>query len=255
MKGSTMPLVNPEVRVFANSEELSQAAAAEFIQRANAAIQERGVFTIALSGGSTPKNLYALLATESWRGQVPWSKVHFFWGDERHVPPDHPDSNYRMTQERLLKLVSVPPENVHRIQTENPDASIAAEEYEQVLRQFFKLSGEQLPCFDLVLLGMGPDGHTASLFPGTEVIHDQTHLVAAPWVAKFNSYRVTLTPPVLNNAACVIFFVTGLEKAETLRTVLKGDYQPDRFPCEIIRPTQGILLWMVDQAAASLLES
>lgn len=246
--------VNTEIRVFANAEELSQAAATEFVGRANDAVKARGIFTISLAGGSTPKSLYTLLSTQSWREQVPWNKVHFFWGDERHVPPDHPDSNYRMVEERLLSQVPVPPENVHRIKTENPDANQVADEYEQELRHFFKLTGNELPRFDLVLLGMGPDGHTASIFPGTSVIHEQQRLVAAPWVEKFNSYRVTLTPPVLNNAAGVIFFVNGSEKAETLQAVLEGDYQPEHFPSQIIRPTNGTILWMVDRAAASRLQ-
>ncbi len=241
--------------VVANAEELKFAAAAEFVHQAVEAVKTRGIFTVVLSGGSTPKNLYALLAsdTESFRSQVPWNQIHFFWGDERHVPPDHPDSNYRMVQERLLSQVPIPPENVHRIKTENPDASKSAEEYEQELRDFFKSLGLKSPRFDLVFLGMGPDGHTASLFPGTEAVHEQTRLVTAVWVEKFKTYRVTLTPPALNSAACVIFLVSGEDKAETLQAVLEGDYQPDRFPAQVIRPTQGKLLWLTDQAAASRL--
>lgn len=245
-----------EIQVVTNAEELSLKAAEEFVHRAEEAVQARGIFTIALAGGSTPKSLYTLLAsdTASFREQVPWNKVHFFWGDERHVPPDHPDSNYRMVQERLLSQVPVPPENVHRILTENPDVGKAADEYEQVLRDFFELHEGKWPRFDLVLLGMGPDGHTASLFPGTNAIHEQTHLVAAPWVEKQNTYRVTLTPPVLNNALCTIFLVSGAEKAEALRAVLEGNLEPDRFPAQIIRPKQGTLLWLVDQAAARFLQ-
>lgn len=171
--------VNTEIRVVANSEELSQAAATEFVQRANEAVETRGIFTISLSGGSTPKRLYTLLATDSWVKQIPWNQVHFFWGDERHVLPDHPGNNYRMVQEQLLSQVPIPPENVHRIKTENLDAAKAASDYEQELRQFFELTRDELLRFDLVLLGMGPDGHTASLFPGTEAIYEQKYLVAA----------------------------------------------------------------------------
>ncbi len=245
-----------DIRVVVNAEELSLKAAEEFVHRAEEAVQARGIFTIALAGGSTPKSLYTLLAsnTASFREQVPWNKVHFFWGDERHVPPDHPDSNYRMVQERLLSQVPVPPENVHRIFTENSDPGKAADEYEQVLHDFFELREEKLPRFDLVLLGMGPDGHTASLFPGSNTIHEQTHLVAAPWVEKQNTYRVTLTPPVLNNALCAIFLVSGSEKSKTLQAVLEGDPEPERFPAQIIRPKRGTLLWLVDQAAARLLQ-
>jgi 6-phosphogluconolactonase len=182
MKGQAMLSAKFDIRVVVNAEKLSLKAAEEFVHRAEEAVQARGIFTIALAGGSTPKSLYTLLAsnTASFREQVPWNKVHFFWGDERHVPPDHPDSNYRMVQERLLSQVPVPPENVHRIFTENPDPGKAADEYEQVLQDFFELREEKLPRFDLVLLGMGPDGHTASLFPGSNTIHKQTHLVAAP---------------------------------------------------------------------------
>jgi 6-phosphogluconolactonase len=246
-----------EIRILANVEEIAQAAASEFIHQTAEAVRTKGFFTVALSGGSTPKSLYSLLASESksaFRAQVQWNKVHFFWGDERHVPPDHPDSNYRMAYEVMLSKVPVPPENVHRIKAENPDAGRVAEDYEQVLREFFRLELGQLPRFDLILLGMGPDGHTASLFPGTDVILERKRYVAAPWVEKFNAYRITLTPPALNNAACVIFLVTGEEKAETLRVVLQGDYQPERFPAQLIRPTNGRLLWLVDQAAACLLE-
>jgi 6-phosphogluconolactonase len=247
--------VKPEIQVFANPETLTQAAAAEFVQQANQAIQARGRFTIALSGGSTPKSLYALLATQPWRNQVSWDQVHLFWGDERHVPPSDPSSNFRMTQERLLFQVPIPPGNVHRIKAENPDAQRVAAAYERDLKQFFQLGEHEFPRFDLVLLGMGSNGHTASLFPRTTAVYEQTRFVVAPWVEELNTDRITLTPPVINNAAKVIFFVTGAEKAATLKAVLEGQYQPDRLPAQIIRPTQGKVLWMVDQAAASLLST
>jgi 6-phosphogluconolactonase len=247
--------VKPEIQVFANPEALTQAAATKFVQQAHQAIQARGRFTIALSGGSTPKSLYALLATQPWRNQIPWNQVHLFWGDERHVPPSDASSNFRMTQEQLVFQVPIPHENVHRIKAENPDASAAATEYEQELRQFFQLREHQFPRFDLVLLGMGSNGHTASLFPGTDAVHEQTRLVVAPWVEELNSDRITLTPPVINNAVEIIFFVTGVEKAATLKAVLEGQYQPDRLPAQIICPTQGKVVWMIDQAAASSLST
>ncbi|MFQ5694229.1 MAG: 6-phosphogluconolactonase, partial [Nitrospinota bacterium] len=175
------------------------------------------------------------------------------WGDERHVPPAHPDSNYRMAHEAMLSKVSVPPGNVHRVRAENPDAGKAAQAYERELRGFFQTGAEERPRFDLVLLGMGPDGHTASLFPGTEALREEGRLVAAPWVGKFGAFRITLTPPVLNNAACVIFLVSGGGKAEALRTVLRGDPQPERCPAQIVRPENGRLLWLVDREAARLL--
>jgi 6-phosphogluconolactonase len=245
----------PDIRILADDEELCSAAAEEFVRLADEGVRARGRFTVALSGGSTPKAVYRLLAGEvgGFRSRVPWDKVHFFWGDERHVPPDHPDSNFRMAYETMLSRVPIPPSNVHRIPAENPDAGKAAEEYEQSLGEFFALTSGQLPRFDLILLGMGSDGHTASLFPGADELHEQTRLVAAPWVEKLDARRITLTPPPLNNAAHVIVLVSGEEKAEALRTVLEGEYQPDRFPAQVVRPVDGRLVWMLDRAAACLL--
>jgi 6-phosphogluconolactonase len=246
----------PQIQIVVDAEEISHASAAEFVRQAREAVHAQGVFTVTLAGGSTLRSLYALLARDgegSLQSQMPWDKVHFFWGDERHVPPDHPDSNYRMAYEAMLSKVPVPLSHVHRMKAENPDAIRAADEYEQELQQFFRLAERQLPRFDLVLLGMGPDGHTASLFPGTAALHEQKRLVVAPWVEKFNTYRVTLTPPVLNNAVAVVFLVSGEEKAETLRGVLEGNYQPDRLPSQIVRPSDGTLLWLVERAAARLL--
>lgn len=241
-----------ELRIVANAEELNQVAAAEFIRQANEAAQETGLFTVALSGGSTPKNLYALLAGAlSW--QAPWEAMHVFWGDERHVSPDHVDSNYRMTYEAMLSKVPIPPANVHRYKSEQTDAHNVADEYEQILCAFFHLSPGQLPRFDLVLLGMGLDGHTASLFPGTAALHERQRLVVANWVEQFNAYRMTMTFPVLNNAACVIFLVSGGEKAETVHRVLEGEALPARFPARLVRPAHGRLLWLVDKDAARLL--
>ncbi len=246
--------MNPTIHIVADTEELSRVAAVEFVHRAQDAVQAKGIFTVVLSGGSTPKSLYTLLADDvTLRAAVPWDKVHFFWGDERHVPPDHPDSNYRMAHEALLSKVLVPAANVQRIKSEYPEAHRAADEYDQRLREFFAVTVGHFPQFDLLLLGMGPDGHTASLFPGTVALHERTRLVVANRVEKFNTDRITLTPPVLNNAAHIIFLVGGEEKAETLRAVLQGEQQPERFPAQLISPTQGTLLWLVDRSAARLL--
>jgi 6-phosphogluconolactonase len=244
-----------KIQTFADPDRLAQAAAEGFVRLAEIAIAARGLFTVALSGGSTPKRLYQLLATSELRDRVAWDRVHLFWGDERHVPPDNPDSNYRMVRESLIDRVPIPAINVHRIKAENPDAAKAASEYEQELRLFFKLKENELPRFDVVFLGMGDNGHTASLFPETKAIFEQKHLVVASWIEEFKSDRITLTPPAINNAIEVIFFVTGAGKAEMLRTVLEGEYQPDRFPAQIIKPTAGTLTWMVDLAAASLLSA
>jgi 6-phosphogluconolactonase len=210
---------------------------------------------VALSGGSTPEALYRLLAAEDggFRARVPWGQAHFFWGDERHVPPDHPDSNYRMACEAMLSRVPLPPGNVHRIPAENPDAAEAAAQYAETLRRFFGVAAGRFPRFDLILLGMGSDGHTASLFPGTDAVHDRAGLVAAAWVEIHKSHRITLTVPVLNEAASVIFLVSGEGKAEALRAVLEGPHQPDRFPAQLVFPREGRLLFLVDRAAARLL--
>jgi 6-phosphogluconolactonase len=245
---------NREIQIVENGEAVSRAAAEMMVSLALEKLKSKESFAVALSGGSTPKNMFAILANEAaLRNRMPWDRVHFFWGDERHVAPDHTDSNFRMTNEAMLSRVPVPPENIHRIRAENPDAGKAAEDYEQELRGFFKLEAEQLPAFDCVFLGMGPDGHTASLFPATKALHERKQLVVPNWVDKFQSFRITLTAPVLNNADTVIFLVSGEEKAEPLRVVLEGQKQTDRFPSQLIEPTHGKLLWIVDRAAAGLL--
>lgn len=246
------------VRVLADAAALYRAAAEEFVARTGDAVRARGVATVALAGGSTPRGLYALLASDAdgYRPRVPWEQIHLFWGDERHVPPDHADSNFRMAHEALLARVPVPPSHVHRVRAEHPDAGRVAEEYEGEIRGFFTgrgLMDGAFPRFDLVLLGMGPDGHTASLFPGTAMLHETERIVRAPWVPRLNAHRITLTPPALNRAAAVVFLVAGEEKAETLRAVLEGERQPDAYPSQVIRPSSGELLWLVERAAAARL--
>lgn len=254
-KGTENRFLNVEIQVQADLDELSRAAASELLRQAQRAVQARGQFSMALSGGSTARSLYSLLADDSsFRAEVPWEKTHFFWGDERHVPPEHPESNYRMAQETLLSKVPVPPENIHRIKAENPNAQRAAEEYEETLRTFFRLRAGEFPRFDLVLLGMGGDGHTASLFPGTDALRERKHPVVANWVEKFHTHRVTMTLPALNRAAMVLFLVSGEEKAETLRGVLENRTGKDPFPSQLIRPTDGRLLWLVDREAGRFLE-
>jgi 6-phosphogluconolactonase len=238
--------------VVDDADAIAREAASEFSRRCQAAVAERGRFTVTLSGGSTPRRLYAVLAEAAspFREGIPWSRVHFFWGDERHVPPDDPASNYRMAREELLERVSVPTENVHRIEAERPDAAEAAEAYERELVRFFALAPGQVPRFDLVLLGMGTDGHTASLFPESSALEVRDRLVVAARIPKLNSERITLTLPVFNNAAEVMFLVSGANKAATLRAAL-DPRGPDSLPCRRIRPIRGDLLWLVDRAAAS----
>jgi len=243
---------SPELLIVADPPSLFRAAAEEFVSQASAAVKANGRFTVALSAGSTPKSLFTLLASKD-RDRLPWTRMFFFWGDERHVPPHHPDSNYRMAYEALLSKVPVPEENIFRVPAENPDANRAAADYEQTLRQFFKLSAGAFPRFDLILLGMGPDGHTASLFPGTTALGEKSRLVVANWVEKFKTHRITLTLPVLNQAGVVNFLVSGQDKSKTLKEVLEGDEPAELFPSKLIHPTNGRLIWMVDRAAASAL--
>ncbi len=253
-----MSRFTPDLRIFANKDELTQAAAELFAQRAQAARTTFGRFTAALAGGSTPRPMYERLATPGFRVTIPWEATHFFWGDERCVPPDHPDSNYRMAMEALLSKVPAPSENIHRMAGELPP-DVAAEAYAATLRGVFgpstrsaqQLAGNELPRFDLILLGMGSDGHTASLFPHTEVLHEQRRLVVGYYVEKLAAHRLTLTFPVINNAALVVFLVAGQDKAETLHRVLEGPYVPDELPAQLVQPANGHLIWMVDEAAAS----
>jgi 6-phosphogluconolactonase len=242
-----------ELRTYDDLDELARAAAEEIAKSAEEAIAARGRFTIALSGGDTPKPVYRLLAQEP---RIEWDRVHVFWGDDRHVPPDHPESNFGMAMDTLLSKVPIPLDNVHRMRTEKPDAERVAEEYAWTLRSAFDLDEGQWPRFDLVLMGIGEDGHTASLFPGSEAVRERSRLVIAPWVSSLGTFRITLTAPVFNHAALALFLVSGEKKAEALRAVLagvEGDFQPDRFPAQIVRPEEGKLLWLVDRAAARCL--
>jgi 6-phosphogluconolactonase len=245
---------SPEIRVLTTPQELFAAAAEEVVRAANEAVARRGRFTIALSGGSTPRNLHTLLATNA-RTSLPWDHMFFFWGDERHVPPTDPESNYRMAEETLLSKIPVASANVFRIPAENPDAATAADAYEQTLRKFFALQPGEFPRFDLILLGMGPDGHTASLFPGTAALQEKSRLVVANWVEKFKTSRITLTLPVLNAARCVAFLVSGTDKAAALQAVLQSDAPGEQYPAKLVRPRDGKLIWLVDRAAASELKA
>ena len=245
-----------ELQLEADTGALYRAAAGHFVRRARAAVQARGRFTVALSGGSTPRALYSLLALDqTLRLGVPWDKVFFFWGDERHVPPDHAESNYGMAYAQLLSKVPVPEVNVQRFLGEQPDAELSAQRYERELQAFFQLSPGQVPRFDLVLLGLGADGHTASLFPGTMAVKESQRLVSANWISELRSHRFTLTIPVFNNAACVIFLVTGADKAPALRSVLEDLPEAAPLPARLIRPQDGELVWLVDRAAAGLLRA
>ncbi len=242
-----------ELRRLATPLDLFQAAAEEAILAATEAIAQRGRFAIALSGGSTPRSLYTLIAANA-SSSLPWQQVFFFWGDERHVPPTDTESNYRMAEETLLSKVPIPPANIFRVPAEDPDASAAADAYEQTLRKFFAVAPGEFPRFDLILLGMGPDGHTASLFPETAALREKSRLVVANWVEKLHAYRITLTLPVLNAARRVAFLVSGADKAAVLHEVLEGNAPGDKYPSKLIRPS-GKLIWFLDRAAASELSA
>jgi 6-phosphogluconolactonase len=249
--------LNPDrfrVNIVADLAQICRTAADEILRLVDRAGSNAKPITVALSGGTTPRRLHALMAGDpAVRTRLPWDDMHFFWGDERHVPPDHPQSNYRMAWETLLSVAPIPAKNIHRVPSEEPDAVQAAEKYEQELKAFFELAGGQMPRFDCILLGMGNDGHTASLFPETGVLSETKRMVAASWVEKLKAHRITLTVPVLNRADLIVILVGGAEKAKALKAVLQGGYRPEQFPAQLIRPDQGKLLWIVDRAAASCL--
>ena len=241
-----------ELRICPGPEEVASAAAELFAVEHSQAIQERGRFRVALSGGSSPRRTYQLLAETNYRPRIDWSKTDLFWGDERYVPPEHRDSNYRMVREALLQHVPLGPENVHRVPTEIDPPQAAAGAYEKEIRRTFGLASG-VPSFDLVFLGLGGNGHTASLFPGSPLLHEASRLAAAEFVAEADSWRLTLTLPVLNQGRTIAFLVAGEEKADILREVLRGPYTPEKLPAQLIRAQQGKLLWIVDRAAASKL--
>jgi len=242
-----------QIVVRANLEELSREAAARFQRLAADRIAAAGRFSVALSGGSTPRAFYRLLGEPPFREAVDWPRVHLFWGDERFVPADHPDSNYRLAQEALIGSVPIPAANVNPMPTESSDPHTAAAQYEETLRRFFAPPEGEPPRFDLVLLGLGADGHTASLFPGSPALDEDGRLVVAVYVPKLDAWRLTLTPPVLRSARHTVFLVSGSDKASVLREVLEGPYEPRRLPAQLVRPEAGELTWLLDEAAASLL--
>ena len=238
---------------------LARRAAQYFSEMVGEAVAGRGRARVAISGGSTPKAAFELLAdpAEPWRATMPWDKLDLYWVDERTVPPDNAESNYRMTREALLDHVPLSPDQIHRIEGELEPA-VAAARYESELRNSFRLEGGESPRFDLVALGMGPDGHTASLFPHTEAIHNMSSLVAANPVpanpvTKKDTVRITLTWPVINHASSVFFLIAGEEKAAVLKEVLTGPRDPERLPSQLIWPASGILTLLLDKAAAALL--
>lgn len=247
-----------EIEVYQSEGELMRAAAERFVSLAGESVRAQGRFAVALSGGSTPRSLYKLVANEPFVSRVDWTRVYVFWGDERAVPADHHDSNFRMTKESLLQGIRLPPENIHRVRAELAPKE-AALDYEQRLKTFFRKrygktdSTTVAARFDLILLGMGSDGHTASVFPGSAALQERERWVVADYVEKLEAWRITLTPVVINAARHVLFLVSGGDKASALRRVLSAPYQPDTLPAQVVQPEDGDVTWMLDAGAAALL--
>jgi 6-phosphogluconolactonase len=242
-------------QVYPDAGALAKGAAMNLLRQAQQCVAARGIFTLALAGGSTPRKLYTLLAANSAFQDFPWSKTHFFFGDERHVPPGDPDSNYLMVSGTLFTSGLVSADQVHRVHAELPDANLAAADYDVELHSFFtpamRLDG--FPRFDVILLGMGPDGHTASLFPGSRGLEEKERWVIANWVEKFQSNRITLTFPVLNAARTVFLLVAGPDKTNMLLEVLVTKRNAAIYPIQRVRPVDGVKVWLLDRAAAARL--
>ncbi|HEY6978615.1 MAG TPA: 6-phosphogluconolactonase [Chitinophagaceae bacterium] len=254
-----------QLHIFENTDELSKTVADWMIDHINKTLQQQDRFALVLSGGNTPKRLHELLSSGDYKNKIDWKKLHIFWGDERFVHFNDERNNAKMGFDTLLNHVPVPKEQIHIMQTENNTPEDSAFAYEEILKKYFQpaAGSNQLAAekndkqrtFDLVLLGMGDDGHTLSLFPGkTEVIHETKKWCTSLWLESQNMYRITLTHPVVNNASTVAFLVTGNNKATALRQVLKGGYNPDLYPSQIIKPLYGELHWFVDEAAAAELQ-
>jgi 6-phosphogluconolactonase len=243
-------IMNPTLRIFPNTEALNNAAAEALASLARQVVLEKGRATIALAGGSTPQAIYQLLAAE-YREKIPWAQVHLFWGDERYVPMNDPNSNYRMVRESLLAHVPIPAQNVHHMSTEFAQPKKAARCYEQTLHDFF---GEPLPRFDLILLGLGKDAHCASLFPESPALRERKGLVVVAEGSQPPKLRLTLTFPVINQAQNIYFFVAGEDKAPALKSTLEDPRDPQKFPAQAIQPLNGQVIWWVDDKAVSLLK-
>jgi 6-phosphogluconolactonase len=251
--------MKPTIRILPDADQLARFAARIFVSRLILSLPIQVQFTVALSGGSTPKKMFEILGNdERLKKGVnygTWDYLHFFWSDERHVSPDHAESNFKLAYDLMLSPLGIREANIHRIKGELEDAGEAARQYEaEILRDFPGAEG-QFPKFDLIFLGMGSDGHTASLFPGTKALQEEKRLVVSNWVGKFYTDRITMTAPLLNSAACVVFLVSGQDKALPAKAALEGKYEPQQLPAQLIHPESGKLIWLLDSAAASLLQT
>lgn len=243
----------PPVMVRAEQDAIAREAAGRFVAAGRDAVRLRGRFVAALSGGTTPRPLYELLSTAEWRVQVDWKKTHLFWSDERFVPADDPRSNYGMARDALLSRIDIPPANVHPMVTQTADAQQAAQMYEQTIQRVFGTREGGIPKFDLMLLGLGENGHTASLFPHSPLLHENERLVAAEFVKEAGNWRITMTVPLINAARSVMVLVSGSGKAAALREVLSGAFRPEDYPAQLVRPVNGEMVWIVDESAVKLL--
>jgi 6-phosphogluconolactonase len=229
-----------DIRILADSAAITRRAADEFVKAASDSVAKNGVFNVAFAGGSTPRALYSLLADDpAYRARIAWDKMRVFFGDERHVPPDSSESNFRMASEAIFSKGLLKPEQIARIKGEYPDTEKAALEYQLVLRAYFQLKDGEYPRFDLVLLGMGDEGHTLSLFPGTKALHPGDRIVVRNWVGKFYTERITITAETANHANRVMFMITRADKAPALKAVLEGPYEPEQLPVQLIQPRSG----------------
>lgn len=242
-----------KIIVEADQKALFVKTANLIIESSKAAIARSDRFSFVLTGGSTPKGLYQMMASEEWRLKIDWSKTHLFWGDERFVPATDSQSNYKMAKEALLDALSIPAENIHRIVTENTTPEVCANAYEEDIREFFKSPPGVFPAFDLVLNGMGSNRHTLSLFPGRPTLHEKKRMVVADFIPEVSMDRVTMTAPLVNAARRVMFLCSGKDKAEALQDVLYGPVNIDTKPAQAIQPKHGELLWLLDKDAASQL--
>ena len=241
--------MNREILIFQNIEQLSNFAAQKFVEIGTEAIEKRGQFTVSLAGGSTPKLLYKLLSSDKFKAKINWKPVFFFFGDERNVLSDSEESNFRMANEILFKPLNIDRDKIYRWETGLEIPEKIAEDYGSSIEYFFR----GFPKFDLILLGMGDDGHTASLFPFTEALSEIEEIAVSNFVENLKTMRYTLTFPVINNAANVIFLIKGADKAETLKEVLEGEFQPLKFPSQNVKPVGGNLFWLIDEQAAEYL--
>ncbi len=241
------------LHIFKTPDEFNHAVADWIVDCIAETLKTQERFTWVLSGGNTPKVLYELLAATPYREKIEWGKLHIFWGDERDVPFNDSRNNAKMAYDTLLNHVPIPPYHIHVMQTENISAEKSAEQYQKVLQEYFPTTDPQLPTFDLVLLGMGDDGHVLSLFPGTSVVHEEKAWATYLWLESQKMYRITLTKTVVNKSRQIAFLTTGATKAQALKEVLHGHYNPDLYPSQEIKPENGELHWFLDEAAAAQL--